>query len=142
MTPFAQRQAITDVCILVVDLERAVTFYRDRLGFALRRHAPRFADFHGAGVTLALWEADEVTASLGLPDRPADAAHRTMVAIRVETLAEVDAAYAELRENGVAFTAPPARYPWNAYACYFSDPDGTLWEIYAWDAGGPAGDFA
>ena len=32
---FAQRQPITDVCILVADIERSIAFYRDRLGFRL-----------------------------------------------------------------------------------------------------------
>ena len=36
---FAQRHAITDVCILVSDVERSIDFYTKRLGFMLRRRA-------------------------------------------------------------------------------------------------------
>ena len=50
---FAQRHAISDVCILVEDLERSVRFYVDRLGFRPLHRAPGFADFAGAGLTLA-----------------------------------------------------------------------------------------
>lgn len=49
---FAERHAITDVCLLVRDLERSMRFYMDRLGFQLRHRAEGFADFTGAGVTL------------------------------------------------------------------------------------------
>ncbi len=34
----------------------------------------------------------------------------------------------------------PADYPWNARCAYFTDPDDTLWELYAWLEGGP-GDY-
>ncbi len=56
---------ITDVCLLVKDLDRAVAFYHDRLGFQLRRLAPGFADFCTAGVTLALWQVDHMQDHLG-----------------------------------------------------------------------------
>jgi len=32
----------------------------------------------------------------------------------------------------------PQAYPWNAYACYFTDPEDNLWEIYTWLEGGHA----
>ena len=41
--------------------------------------------------------------------------------------------------KGVAFVRPPADYPWNARCVYFSGPDGEVWELYAWLAGGAPG---
>ena len=60
-------EAISDLCFLVQDLDRAIEFYRDRVGFKLRRLAPGFADFFTAGVTLALWQVDHMQSHLGLP---------------------------------------------------------------------------
>ena len=51
---------VSDFCFLVQDLERAVHFYRDVVGFRLRRLAPGFADFFTGGATLALWQVDHM----------------------------------------------------------------------------------
>ncbi|TIW05258.1 MAG: VOC family protein, partial [Mesorhizobium sp.] len=48
--------------------------------------------------------------------------------------------YAELSDKGVPFVGPPGDYVWNARCAYFHDPDGTLWELYAWTGAGP-GDY-
>ena len=36
------RSSISDICFLVEDLDRAIAFYRDRVGFKLRRSGSRF----------------------------------------------------------------------------------------------------
>jgi catechol 2,3-dioxygenase-like lactoylglutathione lyase family enzyme len=59
--PFAQRHAISDVCILCADIERSIRFYVDNLGFRPKHRAESFADFSGAGLTLALWEIDHIS---------------------------------------------------------------------------------
>ena len=38
------------------------------------------------------------------------------------------------------FAGPPQDYMWNARCIYFTDPDDTLWEVYAWIGDGP-GDY-
>jgi catechol 2,3-dioxygenase-like lactoylglutathione lyase family enzyme len=67
MAELVATASISDVCFLVQDLERAIAFYRDRVGFKLRRLAPGFADFFTAGVTLALWQVDHMQSNLHLP---------------------------------------------------------------------------
>jgi catechol 2,3-dioxygenase-like lactoylglutathione lyase family enzyme len=142
MTAFAQANPITDVCFLVEDIARATAFYVDRMGFKPRRRAPGFADFKGAGITLALWEIDHIASNTGVSARRAPAGvHKACAAMELGSPADVDRAYAELRATGVTFTNPPADYSWNARCCYFSDPDDNLWELYAWADGGPAGDI-
>ena len=138
---FAQRHAITDTCILVRDLEASIAFYRDKLGFALRRRAPGFADFTGAGHTLALWERVHIAAHTGVP-LDLDAPAGVVIAVKLQDAASLDAAYAELCSKGIAFIRPPANYPWNARCVYFAGPDGELWELYAWLAGGAPGEIA
>jgi len=130
---------ISDVCLLVQDLERAIGFYRDYVGFKLRRVAPGFADFFTAGVTLALWQVDHMQSHLSLPPGPVQrSGWRTMAAIQVEDSDHVHAMHQELAARGVPFLVEPRVYPWNAFACYFSDPEDNLWEIYTWQEGGHA----
>jgi catechol 2,3-dioxygenase-like lactoylglutathione lyase family enzyme len=139
MADLLSRSSISDLCFLVEDLDRAIAFYRDRVGFKLRRLAPGFADFFSGGVTLALWQVEHMQSHLHLP--PSLAARgggRTMAAIQVESSDQVRAMHQELSARGVPFAVGPQAYPWNAYACYFTDPEDNLWEIYTWLEGGHA----
>ena len=140
MASFAQMHKITDVCVLVADVERSIRFYVDRLGFRLLHRAEGFADFKSAGITLAAWEIAHMAHHTGVSaKRASPGIHKACVAVQLETPAAVDATHAELVEAGIAFTRAPADYPWNARCCYFADPDDNLWELYAWLAGGPVG---
>jgi len=67
MADLVAGSSISDICFLVEDLDRAIAFYRDRVGFKLRRLAPGFADFFTAGVTLALWQVEHMRSHLHLP---------------------------------------------------------------------------
>lgn len=133
---------ITDICLLVADIERAVQFYTRVLGFRLRRRAEGFADFHSDGVTLAAWELGHMSAHSGVANVKAPPrAHKACVAVRLATPADIDAMHDRLQALGVAFAGPPADYPWNARCAYFTDPDDNVWEIYAWYPEGPKHDF-
>lgn len=136
---FAQRHAISDVCVLVEDLERSVRFYVERLGFRPLHRAPGFADFSGAGLTLALWQIDHISNHTGIARTLAPGVHKVAIAVKLPSPADVDACYAELCAKGVVFQGPPADYPWNARCCYFAGPDGEIWELYGWYAGGGIG---
>jgi catechol 2,3-dioxygenase-like lactoylglutathione lyase family enzyme len=130
---------ITDVCMLVADLDRSIAFY-EKLGFRLRRRNPGFADFDAAGTTLALWESQHVAEHVGFPaDGASRPIHKVMTAIRVEGPAQVADIYRELLDNGIAVLRPPQVYEWNATCLYFADPDGNTWEVYAWHSEGPYG---
>ena len=130
---------ISDVCMICQDLDRSIAFYRDKLGFQLRRKAEGFADFKSEHVVLALWEAGHIGEHVGIAESPVDpSVHKVMTALEVARAEEVDELHATLSANGVAMHGPPQAYPWNAYAFYFADPDGNLWEIYTW-VGDPDG---
>ena len=122
---------LTDVGLFVADLERAVAFYGETLGFELKRLDHGFAEFHTQGVGLALWEVSDVTAALALEESPRQGLP-VMVAVRVETADAVDALHDALVSKGVPVVQAPTTHPWNARTAYFSDPDDNLWEIYAW----------
>ena len=44
-------------------------------------------------------------------------------------VANVDAAYDELKAQGVTFVRPPTDQPWGLRTAHFTDPEGNLWEI-------------
>lgn len=139
--PFADVHAITDICILVEDIERTVQFYTEKLGFKLRRRAEGFADFYSPSITLAAWEIDHIHTHTGVSNTRAPAgAHKACIAVELASTELLDSLYQEFSAQGVTFTRPPQHYPWNAYCAYFTDPDDTLWELYAWGEGGP-GDY-
>lgn len=132
---------ITDVCLLVEDIGRTVDFYSGKLGFELRRRAEGFADFHGSGVTLAAWELDHINRHTGVSNqRSPRGAHKVCVAVELDRPEDIDRLHQELSAKGVPFYGAPADYVWNARCAYFTDPDDTLWELYAWLDGGP-GDY-
>jgi catechol 2,3-dioxygenase-like lactoylglutathione lyase family enzyme len=128
--------SITGCCLLVADLERSIAFYTRKIGFELDRKAPGFAQYKARqGVHLSTWEAGHFHAATGLPDHGARPLNKMMAALLLPSQAAVDAAYAELKERGVSFVHPPKRHAWNAYATYFDDPDGNIWEIFWWPKG-------
>jgi catechol 2,3-dioxygenase-like lactoylglutathione lyase family enzyme len=140
-TAFAQAHPITDICFLVEDAERSIAFYTQKMGFRLRRRAPGFADFSGAGITLALWEIGHISEHTGISGlRAPPLVHKACGAFELPSPAVVDEAYRELSERGVVFQGPPADFVWNARCCYFADPDDNIWELYAWLDGGAVGD--
>lgn len=131
---------ITDVCMTCRNLEASVAFYRDKIGLKLRRSQEGFADFKSSHITLALWQLDHIQKHTGLTGHCGDEQTRkVMTAIEVPSVAVVDEIYSDLTGKDVPFTGPPKTYEWNAYCCYFSDPDGNLWEIYAWVGAGAEG---
>jgi hypothetical protein len=139
--PLGHAKKISDVCLLVENIERTVDFYVNKLGFRMRRRAEGFADFHNDGITLAAWELDHINHHTGASNlRAPKGAHKVCVAMQLDTPAEIDRLYAELSANGVSFYRAPDDYVWNARCVYFTDPDDTLWELYAWLEGGP-GDY-
>ena len=122
---------LTDIGLFVSDMERALAFYGETLGFELKRRDIGFAEFCTNGVGLALWEVSDVTQALELAETPRQGLS-AMVAVRVETAEAVDALYDALAAKGVTIVQAPTTHAWNARTTYFSDPDGNLWEIYAW----------
>jgi len=133
---FAQIHPIQDVCILVTDLDASIEFYIGKLGFELKHRAPGFADFTGAGVTLALWDRAHIERHADVRVKPGSA---VLIAVRLDSPRSIDDIYVSLRKEGITFVNPPADYPWNARCLYFYGPDGETWELYAWLQGGAPG---
>lgn len=129
---FSQLHAISDICLLVQDLDRSVAFYTEKLGFTVTRRVDGFAAFNSRSVTLVVWETSH------LPDEPRttplalrEAGHPACLSVKLAAPSEVDQMYETLLARDIPVRRPPADYPWGARCCYFADPDDYLWEVYA-----------
>jgi catechol 2,3-dioxygenase-like lactoylglutathione lyase family enzyme len=129
---FDQLHAISDICLLVQDLDRSIAFYTGKLGFTVRRRTEGFAAFDSQGVCLVVWQASYVPDEpRPLSHSPSRSDHRACVSVRLPCTADVDRWYERLAAMDVPFQRLPANYPWGARSCYFADPDNILWELYA-----------
>ena len=129
---------ITLITLGVSDLERAVRFYRDGLGFPTEGIVGRefeygavaFFELH-AGLRLALWPRASLAHDAGIT---VQAPSRTDVCLahNVRSKAEVDAVMDLARKAGAKVVKPAQETFWGGYAGYFEDPDAHLWEV-AWN---------
>ena len=129
---------ITLITLGVDDLERAVRFYRDGLGWPTegivgQEHehgAVAFFELRG-GLKMALWPRASLAHDAGVPvDRPSST--EFALAHNVANRAEVDAAMTTAGNAGARIVKAAAETFWGGYAGYFQDPEGHLWEV-AWN---------
>lgn len=126
---------ITVLTLGVDDLERAVAFYRDGLGFPTKGIVGREFE-HGAvaffdldhGLKLALWPRADLAHDTGLPEAPRSSTELS-IGHNVNDRSAVDAAMAKAAAAGAEIVKPAQPTFWGGYAGYFRDPDGHLWEI-------------
>jgi uncharacterized protein len=126
---------ITLLTLGVEDLERAVAFYRDGLGFPTRgvvgadleNGAVAFFNL-ASGLKLALWPRKSLAADAGLrPGAPSQT--EFSLGHNVGSPAAVDAVMHQARQAGAVIVKPARETFWGGYAGYFQDPDGHLWEV-------------
>lgn len=129
---------ITLITLGVDDLEKAVRFYRDGLGWPtegivgreFEHGAVAFFDLQ-AGLKLALWPRRSIAHDSGLPLAAASATELTL-GHNVASKSEVDAVLRQARDAGAVVVKPAHDTFWGGYAAYFQDPDRHLWEV-AWN---------
>ncbi|HUR88879.1 MAG TPA: VOC family protein [Ramlibacter sp.] len=129
---------VTLITLGVDDLQRALAFYRDGLGWKTDGIVGEQFD-NGAvvffelaqGLKLALWPRKSLAIDSGLP-QSARASTNFALAHNVSSREEADAVMAEALRAGakIVKAAQPTFY--GGYAGYFQDPDGHLWEV-AWN---------
>ncbi|MBX6332047.1 MAG: VOC family protein [Gemmatimonadaceae bacterium] len=126
---------LTVLTLGVDDLERAVAFYRDGLGFATEGIVGREFPFGAVaffdlqpGLRLALWPRASIAHDTGLPVSPRSPTDVTL-GHNVGSRAAVDAIMAQAERAGARIVKPASETFWGGYAGYFQDPDGHLWEI-------------
>lgn len=126
---------ISVITLGVADLERAVTFYRDGLGWPtegivgadLPDGAVAFFPI-GPGLQLALWPRTSLAADAGVPLGPTSPTELSL-GYNVRQQPDVDTIFATAIAAGATPTKAPGPTFWGGYAGYFQDPDGHLWEV-------------
>lgn len=123
---------VTLVSVGVVDLPRALAFYRDGLGWRPSSASVEgdVAFFQLGGLAVALWSRASLAADAGLAD--AGGWGGLALVHYVGSEAEVDAVIGAWVAAGGTVTRPAAHADWGGYAGYVADPDGHPWEI-AWN---------
>ena len=127
--------SVTVITLGVDDLERAVAFYRDGLGWPTRGivgtefpdGAVAFFDLAN-GLKLALWPRRSLARDAQLDLAPASSTELSL-SHNTRSPEEVDRAYATAVSAGATPAKPPGATFWGGYAGYIQDPDGHLWEI-------------
>jgi catechol 2,3-dioxygenase-like lactoylglutathione lyase family enzyme len=129
------------VTLAVADLDRALTFYRDGMGFPTEGLIG--TEFHGdedtpngatavfqldGGLMLSVYPRTDLAKDADVPLTPAKPGEFS-IGHAVATRTEVDEVISQARAAGAAVTDPPHDRPWGIYSGYFQDPDGHLWEI-------------
>ena len=126
---------LTVLTLAVDDLERAVAFYRDGLGWPTKgiigtefeNGAVCFFDLQ-AGLKLALWPRRSLAADSGVPLQAASATEHSL-GHNVDSVQEVDAVMAQAAAAGASIIKPAQPTFYGGYGGYFQDPDGHLWEV-------------
>jgi catechol 2,3-dioxygenase-like lactoylglutathione lyase family enzyme len=127
--------------LAVSDLDRALAFYRDGLGFQTEgligtefkgsetTPSGATAVFHlDGGLMLSVYPRSELAKDAAVP-LAAGKAGEFSIGHVVASRTEVDAVIAQARAAGAVVTDPPHDRPWGIYSGYFQDPDGHLWEV-------------
>ena len=109
------------IAIPVTDVDRAIAFYRDQVGFDLDHdHVVtdelRFVQLTppGSGCSISI--------GTGMSDMPVGAARGLQLVVD-----DVEAARAGLVERGVE-VSDVQTFPWGSFV-FFSDPDGNAWAV-------------
>jgi uncharacterized protein len=128
------------ITLAVDDLERALAFYRDGLGFESEgvvgtewtdgqtgaRGAIALFQFEG-GLILSLYPRDDLAKDAGI-DRGSPQSGEFSLGQLVRRREEVDEVLCKAEAAGATITEPHDR-PWGIYSGYFRDPDDHLWEV-------------
>lgn len=120
--------ALTHI-LVVSDMEKAKSFYQDVLGASLyREYGGTSAVFQFTGAWLLLVTGGEPTAdkpnvTFATPSDPNTVSHA--MTIRVP---DCQTAYETLKARGADFLTPPHDWGYEM-RCFFTDPDGHLFEI-------------
>jgi catechol 2,3-dioxygenase-like lactoylglutathione lyase family enzyme len=109
------------VSVPVSDVDRAIAFYRDKVGFAL--DVDQRVDENLRFVQLT---PPGSACSISIGEGLSDAAPGSVRGLQI-VVDDADAAHAELAERGVD-VGDVQDFPWGRFV-FFSDPDGNTWAL-------------
>lgn len=123
------KPALSLVTLGVADFKKSLSFYQDGLGWPTdAKPTDPVAFFQLSGLVLGLFPREELAKDAKVS--PEGSGFRGIsLAHNVGSEKEVDEAFAFALKAGGKPVKQPGKVSWGGYSCYFSDPDGFLWEI-------------
>lgn len=126
---------ITCVCLGVRDMEKAIRFYRDGLGYKTdcKENNPPVCFFDTPGTKFELYPLDLLAKDISESDPPqiGNGFGGITLAYNVENREDVDQVLELVRKAGGTIVKEAQEVFWGGYHGYFADPDGYYWEV-AW----------
>ena len=103
------------VILFVAEMDRAVKFYRDTLGFPLKFSSPGWSEFVTGETTLALHPASAQSPAGTL-----------RMGVNVPSL---DTFYEDMKARGVKFPMPPTKQDFGGVLAAFEDSEGAVCSV-------------
>lgn len=129
------------ICLGVSDMERAIKFYRDGLGFKTdeKDNNPEVIFFSTSGTKLELYPLELLAKDISNDNPPKieSGFGGITLAYNAKSKEEVIEIIELARRAGAKIVKEPQDVFWGGYHGYFSDMDGYYWEV-AW---GPNDEF-
>jgi len=123
------------ICLGVRNMEKAIKFYRDGLGFKTdeKSNNPEVVFFSTSGTKLELYPLELLAKDIN-NDNPPEISSRfagITLAYNSKTKEGVREVIELARKAGATIVKEPQGVFWGGFHAYFSDPDGYYWEV-AW----------
>ena len=126
------------VTLGTVDLDRAICFYRDGLGWPLAEigaGSGEVAFFRTGGAIVTMYLRHLLAGEAGLSPEGTGFGG-IVLSHNVRERHQVDEILAEAERAGGRILKPGREMDWGGYCGHLADPDGHIWEI-AWNPGFP-----
>ncbi|PJZ51402.1 VOC family protein [Leptospira adleri] len=122
---------INIITLGVENLEKALRFYQEGLGFPKMEFEGDIAFFTLNGTWFALYPWEELAKDIGIPSKGTGFRGFTL-AYNGTSKKEVDEVIAKAEKAGAKIVKRPQDVFWGGYSGYFEDPEGYYWEV-AWN---------
>jgi lactoylglutathione lyase len=124
------------IILLVDDIEKMVSFYKDIMGFETDWDGGLWVEFKtkSGPLSFGMYDRKSFAESLGVPHYPSKGINLTMeIGIWLPKYSDVDKEYERLTTLGIkSFTGEPVTFPFGIRNFYVVDPEGNLLEIGSW----------
>lgn len=117
----------------VKDVKKAMSFYRDGLGFVTSNAEPEpdIVFFNNGGTKLALYPLSGLEQDIGGDEllKRNEGFSGITLAFNAKSKDEVDQIFARIEDFGGKIVKKPHTVFWGGYSGYFQDLDGYYWEV-------------
>ena len=122
---------ISNVGLIVENVVDAADYYTECYGHPRKQDIQEFVEFDGKKATFFLWQRSHLSENIG-EEKLKLAKYPVMLAVFFETREDLDKAFKNLQNKNITILCEPQVWSWSAYAAYYVDAYGFLWELYTW----------